>query len=180
MKTYIIAAVLLVAFAGTISYLYDHLVARRAARRERVKLLAQLVSLPPVKADFSTPEGVVLCLEDSYRHRNIEAAVACRDFGTEAGLWLQERGHLSRQVKDEMLTETIRAMEKSFRDRIAKETTIDWERAKSYFLAREPFSDGIVVVNKITQLPDGYLLPQQILVAETTSGWRIVKHLPNV
>ncbi len=180
MKFYIFAGALVLAFAGAISYFYDYLLLRRDTRREREKLLAQLVSLPSVKADFSTPEGAVLCFEDACRQQDIEAAAACRDFVTEARFWLQERGHLSQEKKDAMLPETILAMEKSFRDGMAKKPAVDWERTKSYFLKRGPFGDGGVVVNKITQMPDGSLLSQRILVAETNKGWKIVRPLPNV
>jgi hypothetical protein len=178
MKIYAIAAVLVFAFAVAISYFYDHLAFRRANRRARLKLLAELASLPPVTADFSTPEGAVLCLEDCLRQQNIEAAAACRDFATEARLWLQERGHLTQQMKDAMLPETIRAMEKSFRNGMAKGPPADWIFGKSYFLKHEPFADGIVAVNKYTQVPDGRLYAEQILVAKTGNGWRMVKTLP--
>jgi hypothetical protein len=178
MKLYILAAGLLFATAVAISYFYDHLAVRRATRRERKKLLAQLTSQPPVKADFSTPEGAVLRLEDAFRQRNIESAVACRDFATEARLWLQERGHLNKDEKTAMLPETVRAMEKSFRDTLAKGLPADWILGKSYFLPHEPFADGIVTVNKYTQVPDGGLYSQKILVAKTGNEWRTVKTLP--
>jgi hypothetical protein len=177
MKYYILMAALVIAVAGAISYLYDHLSASRVARRERKKFLAELAALPPVAADFSTPEGAVLCLEETYRRRDIEASVACRDFVAEAKVWLQERGHLSEQKKEEILPQTVKAMEKSFRDALAKGPTIDWARAKTYFLPREPYGDGLVVVNKVTQEADGSLFSQRILLAETSNGWRIVKPL---
>ena len=178
MKLYILLAVLLFATAIAISYFYDHLAFRRTIRRERKKLLAQLVSQPAVAADFTTPEGTVLCLENAFRQRNIEEAVACRDFATEATLWLQERGHLSSEKKTAALSETIQAMEKSFRNALAKGLPPDWILGKSYFLPREPFAVDIVVVNKFTQVPEGGLYSQQILVARTGDKWRTVKIIP--
>jgi len=67
MKFFILVAMLVFVTAVAISYVYDHLAVRRTARRERKKLLAQLISQPTFKADFSTPEGAVLCLEDAFR-----------------------------------------------------------------------------------------------------------------
>lgn len=177
MKIFVIVAALVFAFAVTISYFYDHLAFRRDNRRERKKLLTQLNSLPPVTADFSTPEGAVLCLEDCFRKQDIEAAAACRDFATEARLWLQERGHLSDEEKNAMLPETIKALEKSFRNGMAKGPPADWIFGKSYFLPHEPFTDDIVTVNKYTQAPEGGVYSQQILVAKTGNGWRMVKIL---
>jgi hypothetical protein len=178
MKLSILVAVLVIATAVAISYCYDHLAVRRAARRRRKKLLKQLTSQPPVAADFSTPEGAVLCLEEAFRQRNTEAAVACRDFATEARLWLQDRGHLSNEQKTASLPETTQAMEKSFRNALAKGLPADWILGKSYFLPHEPFADGIITVNKYTQVPEGSLFSQEILVAKSANGWRLVKVVP--
>jgi hypothetical protein len=178
MKFYLLVGVLVFAVAVIISYFYDFLAVRLTAHQERKKLLAQLTAQPPVMVDFSTPEGAVLCLEDAFRQKSIETAVNCRDFATEARLWLQERGHLSHEEKTAMLPETIRAMEKSFRDILANGLPADWILGKSYFLPHEPFADGIVAVNKYTQVPEGGLYSQQILVAQTGNEWRTVKTLP--
>ena len=80
-----------------------------------------------------------------------------------------------------MLPETVNAMEKSFRDGWANSPAVDyWSKIKSYFQAREPFGDAGVVVKKITQMPDGSLISQRILVNETSNGWKIVKPLPDL
>lgn len=178
MKFYLLMAVLVFAIGVAISYVYDHLAIRWAVRRERKKLLAQMTSQPPVPADFSTPEGAVLCLEDAFRLKDSKAAVACRDFVTEARLWLQERGHLSSEEKTARLQETALAMDRSFRATLEKGLPADWILGKSYFLPHEPFADGIVAVNKYTQVPEGGLYSQQILAAQTGKEWRMVKTLP--
>jgi len=178
MKFYIIVAALIFACAGAISYGYDHLKLRRATRRKRAKLLAQLTSQPAVIADFTTPEGAVLCFEDCLQKKNVAGAVACRDFTEEARLWLQSHGHITREMQEQMLPETTRAMEKSFRDSLAKGLPPDWILGKSYFLKREPYADGILVVNKYTQAPEGALYSQQIIVTRTGNEWRLVKSSP--
>jgi len=175
MKFYILVAVLLFATAVAISYCYDHLAVRLSTRRKRKKLLAQLTSQPPCKADFSTPEGAVLCLEEAIRQKNIEAAIACRDFANEAHLWLEERAHLSNEEKITRLPEAIRAVEKSFRVALSKGSPPDWILGKSYFLPHEPFAGSIVIVNKYTLVPEGGLYSQQILVAKNGSEWRTVR-----
>ena len=178
MKSVIINVVLLVAFICALSYAYHRLALRWAARRKRGKSVAELETLPPVKMDFSTPEGAILCLEDAYRRRDVEAAVACRDFALEAKIWLQERGNLNKQRQAEMLPEVTGTMERACRNGMAKNLAIDWERAKSYFPNREPHREGMVVVSEITNLPGGNLLRQRFLAAETAKGWRVVMYLP--
>jgi len=175
---FVIKIGLLVAFICAVSYACHRMVARWAAWRQRRKLLAELMTLPPVEMDFSTPEGAILCLEDAYRRRDVEAAVACRDFTTEAKIWLLERGNLNKQKKAEMLPEVTGTMEKACRNGMAKNWAVDWERAKSYFRNRGPYGDGMVAVSEVTSVPDGSLLQQRILVAETAKGWRVVMCLP--
>ena len=174
----LLIAALLIVIAALIYYGYHELQVRWEIRRKHAALIARLESLPPVQADFSTPEGAVLCLDEACRSRNIEAAVACRDFAAEARIWLQQR-HLSQQMKDEMLPKVTRTMEKSYRDSLAKEWPFDWARSKSYFEKHGRVADGVVAVSKVTRRPDGRLIWQEILVAKTNDGWRVVTHLPN-
>ena len=65
-----------------------------------------------VTHDFSTPEGALLKLEDAYRARDIEGAVACKDFRREADMMLSRMG--SPLVKDEeMVSEIAKVLELS-------------------------------------------------------------------
>jgi hypothetical protein len=150
---------------------------RATVRRERERTLAHLASLPPVKTDFSTPEGAILCLENTYLRKDLETAVACRDFVTEAKLWLQEQGGLSEQVQVEMLPELTKTMEKSFRESRAKQWPFGWDQAKSYFVKREPYGQGLVAISETTILSDGSVYDQCILTSETSNGWRVVTPL---
>lgn len=180
MKLYAFIAILVISAAGGASYFYDHLSANRRSRRERRKQLAELETLPPVKADCSTPEGAVLRLEDCFAKQDFNGAAACRDFATEARLWLEERGHLTPDVKAQMLPETIQSVEKYFRDALAKNWTPDAGRARIYFPKREASRSGMVVITKTTHRPDGSLISQRVLTVESQNGWRVVRTLPNL
>ena len=178
MKFDLLVIVAVLASAGLISYFYDHLVAGRNLRRKRNAALEHLATLPEFTADFSTPEGAVLCFENRVGKLDIEAAAACRDFEAEARLWLSEKGHLSQEMKSQLLPETVRSVEKSFRDGLAKGRPVDWARGKTYFTKREPFSPGITVIRKTTHLPNGNLLSQRVLVTKHETGWKVIKYLP--
>ena len=168
------AALMLVA---VVFYFINRLIARMKAWQANRRLHGQLLRLPPVKADLTTPEGAILCLEDAFARRDIEAAAACRDFLAEAKLWIHERGHLSRETQAEMLAETTKVLEKSFRDNVNRAWQTDWKRAKSYFPSREQDSHGIIV-NEYTAIPGNPLLQRRFLTAQNNGGWRIVKQLP--
>src|SRR2546427_2857077 len=111
---------------------------RSATQRARNAAYAELKALPPVAGDFTTPEGAILCLEDAYRRRDIEAAIAAKDFKTEARLMLQKTGFKD-QIDEDMIAKTAEALVASFR----AHTTARWpdfEGLESFFTKREPHS----------------------------------------
>ena len=138
----------------------------------RDEAYAQLKALPPIAKDFTTPEGAILCLEDAYRRRDIEAAIAAKDFKTEAKLMLQKTGFKD-HIDDEIIAKTAEALTASFRTH----TTAKWpdfEGLESFFTKREPHADKVVLVTEMCRFPDGGFSQQQMLVAETPQGWRVL------
>lgn len=104
---------------------------RSRTQQVRDKAYAQLKALPPIVKDFTTPEGAILCLEDAYRRRDIEAAIAAKDFRTEARLMLQKTGFKD-HIDDEMIVKTAEMLMESFRSH----TTASWpdfEGLESFF-----------------------------------------------
>jgi hypothetical protein len=151
---------------------------RMSAKLRHEAVLEQLRALPPVAKDFSTPEGAILCLEDAYRRRDLGAAIACKDFRTEARLMTERLGPALRD--DPTIREkTAEALELSFRTQTAKAWP-DFAGIASFFPKREPFADGVVIVTEYCLFPDGRLTSQRLLAAETPAGWRVLNPLPDV
>jgi hypothetical protein len=166
MKFAIIGIFVLVAIVAFLAF------RRLGTQQARDEAYAQLKALPPVAKDFTTPEGAILCLEDAYRKRDIGAAIAAKDFNTEARLMLQKTGFKD-HIDDEMIAKTAEALAASFR----AHTTASWpnfEGLESFFTKREPHSDKIVLVTEMCRFPDGGFSQQQMLVAETPQGWRVL------
>jgi len=58
-----------------------------------------------------------------------------------------------------------------------RETTESWpdlEGAESFFIARQPYLEGIVVVTELRRRRDGTFEKLNLLVAKTKSGWRVL------
>jgi hypothetical protein len=148
-------------------------VLRRASKRQALdNIYAELKALPPVAKDFTTPEGAILCLEDAYRRQDIEAAIAAKDFKTEARLMLQKTGFKD-HIDDEMVDKTAEALVLSFR----AYTTAKWpdfDGLESFFTKREQQSDNVVVVTEVCRFPDHGFSTQHLLVSQTTDGWRVM------
>ncbi len=141
-----------------------------------VQLYAKLTDRGIAK-DFTTPEGAVLCLEDAYRHHDIEAAIAAKDFKTEARLMLEETG-FKNVIDDETVSKTAEALTLSFR----AYTTNDWpnfDRVESSFIERQPYTDNVVVVTEVCHFPDGGSSNQRLLVSKTDNGWRVLNPKSN-
>jgi hypothetical protein len=167
-----IAVLLLITVGVVIAYAYR----RSSKRRDLDEVYAELKALPPVAKDFTTPEGAILCLEDAYRRHDIEAAIAAKDFKTEARLMLINTGFKD-HIDDEMISKTAEALVVTFR----AYTTAQWpgfDGLEPFFTKREPYADKIVVVTEVCRFPDHGFSTQRLLVSETTNGWRVLNLAP--
>jgi hypothetical protein len=126
------------------------------------------------KADFTTPEGAILVLEEAYRRKDLEAAVAAKDFVTEARIMLtQARKGMEQDAA--VLKETAEVLELGFRLEM-KNGFPDFAGLKSQFPQTEKYEnfDDVVVVTEVCTFPDGGTSQQKLLVARTTGGWRVL------
>ena len=128
--------------------------------------------LPPVEMDFSTPEGVILCLEDAYRRQSIESACVCKNFMIEGTVTLLNVDpNLARDPKFRKKNALL--LERSYR----KATTESWPDLKgveSFFIDRQLYTDGIVIVTELHRLRDGTFNQLKLLVAKTKDGWKVL------
>jgi len=165
-----IAIVLFIVIAGVIVVAYS---SHRSKRDQDARIVyAELKSLPTFSKDFATPEGAILCLEDAYRHHDIKAAVACKDFGIEAKLMLQDLNR-GLETNESRLKETTLDLEQTYRKDLEKSWP-DFSHLESFFIHNKPYQKNIVVITEVCRFPDGLFSRQDLLVAETQNGWRVL------
>jgi hypothetical protein len=141
-------------------------------KTEPTLTLEQLRALQCPEKDFDTPEGAVLCLEDAYRRRSIESAIACKHFMIEGILMLVNYDpDLARDSK--VRERNAMLAERTYRREIT-ESWPDLEGVESFFPAHEPYLDGVVVVKELRRLRDGTYEKLNLLVAKTRDGWRVL------
>ncbi len=119
------------------------------------------------KADFSTPEGAILCLENAFREGDLVAAVASKDFWLEAREMLEEimaDGKDKSVLTDELIKETAETLELAFRVQITKEGFPDFEGLRSTFPKKINLKDDIYRVTEVCFFPDGGKSEQDLLV----------------
>jgi hypothetical protein len=141
--------------------------------------LMAAASAPSDQAD--TPERAIERLEAAYRAKNLEAAIAAKDFPAEARLMLQnlarERGGPDMSKDQEVVTKTAEVLELSYRKQIKQEGFPDLRDARCSFTRRENVRDDLVVVHETCTFPDGAKTRQRINVAKTSRGWRVLNPL---
>jgi len=147
---------------------------KKTKEQEMQEALEELRAMPRPAADFTTPEGAILCLEDAMRRRDIEAAVASKDFEVEGVLMLlKTMPDLASDTK--LVAQTAETLELAYR----KELTGNWpnmEGVESYFVDCQPaFEDlSIVAVTEINLMPDGQLARANLLVAKRNGQWKVL------
>lgn len=124
--------------------------------------------------DFNTPEGAILSLEDAYRARDVEAAVKCKDFDTEAKMMLHK---LNPEFSDdpELLAKTAEVLELGFRAEM-KSGFPNFDGVTSTFPERKPYQgrDDIVEVTELCTHAGGGTTTNTLHVAKVADGWRVI------
>ena len=128
--------------------------------------------------DFSTAEGAVLCLEDALRSKDVEKAVACKEFRVEAATMLELSLDQNTSPADlSLIDKTAGVLEQSFRRDLQTRGFPDFEGVKTTFGRPGLFRNNVVVVNQVERHADGGVVNLRTLVANTEKGWRVVKSL---
>jgi hypothetical protein len=131
--------------------------------------------LPHVERDFDTPEGAILCLEDACRRQNIESACICKNFMIEGTLKLLDLDpNLARDP--EMRKKNARLLELNYRKTMPA-TWPDLKGVESFFIDRQLYTDGIVMVTELHRLRDGTFNQLKLLVAKTKDGWKVLNEM---
>lgn len=117
-------------------------------------------------------------LEKAYRQKDIEAAVAAKDFVAESRVMLS-RLQSGMDKDPEVLKKSAEVMELSFRAEMKTNGFPDFSGIKCRFTRREKYQDfaDIVAVTEVCTFPDGGTSTQKLLVVNTTNGWRVLNVL---
>jgi hypothetical protein len=126
-------------------------------------------------SDFSTPIGAILALEAAYRARDLEAAIACKDFMAEAELMLRRMNKL--KIDEQIVTETADVLELTFRRFVDDRGFPALDGVESRFPYTETLADNLVIVTELCYFPDGHITEQKLIVAKGAHGWRVLNPL---
>ena len=122
------------------------------------------------KPNLSTPESAILSLEEAYRRGNVDQAIACKDFKAEAAWMTRDKPEMNTPAILAKLAETL---ELAYRAEM-KANMPDFKGVTSRFPQKMDLEEGKVVVTEICKLKDGTISTQNLLVAKTDTGWKVM------
>lgn len=121
-------------------------------------------------ADFSTPEGAIICIEQAYTDKDIERAIACKDFDAEALLMANDQG-----IKDPpTIDEISKLLRLTFIRYLQEEGFPDFSNIKRAFIEREKITDEHWIITEVIYYPDGTNSMQRMNMYLTENGWRVM------
>ncbi|RZK21726.1 MAG: DUF2314 domain-containing protein [Pedobacter sp.] len=122
------------------------------------------------KADLDTPEGAILSLEKAYSQKNLDAAIACKDFKEEAKLMLSST---SMPQDEEIIQQMAEVLELSFVNNLQEHGFPDFTGLQSAF-HREPIDNHHYIITEICWFPDGGKSIQRLNTFKSDSGWKVL------
>lgn len=128
-------------------------------------------------ADFSTPEGAILKLEESYRNGDLEAAVACKDFRMEAEYMLKDEMKTKlpqEQLTDDIVQEAAEVLEMAYRAQMKKSGLPDFKGLRSTFPKKTKVKEDIYRVTEVCYFPDGGTSKQDLFVGRRNGEWKVL------
>lgn len=125
--------------------------------------------------DFSTPEGAILCLEDAYDAKDIEKAIACKDFETEARLMLEKMGKEGGFADHPAIREqAAKALKLSFIKLLQEEGFPDFKGVLRAFPHREKISDDHYIITEVCRYPNRSKSSQRLHVWRKNGEWKVL------
>lgn len=145
-----------------------------------VVLLIMMTNAGSVSAGgFPTPQAALTGLENAYSRKDIEAAVAAKDFVAEARNML--KGLMSSTDESpedvdqdaEILASLAETLELSFRVSMQEDGFPDFGSLSCKSDVHETIADDLVVLRETCHAPDGSSTVQYLFAARSADGWRI-------
>ena len=119
------------------------------------------------------PEDALRRIEEAYRAKDVELAVACKDFEREARLMLDQlRPGMSSDA--DLLHKTADTLEQAYRAEVKKTGLPDMKGMQCTVTKKEPGPGDLVRLTERCVRPDKHESVEVMTVAPSKAGWRLV------
>ncbi len=141
-------------------------------------VLTSLVALISVSAyGFDKPEDAIRAMEDAYVRRDANSAVAARDFAEEARRMLVKIDP-KLALEPDILKQAAEVLELAYRKELKDSTFRGFSGVHCTITTIIPVEDSLVKALEDCTLKNGTISKEQLFVARTANGWRVIT-IPN-
>ncbi|NMN36598.1 uncharacterized protein YegJ (DUF2314 family) [Pedobacter sp. SG918] len=123
------------------------------------------------KADLETPEGAILAIEKAYNNKDIDAAIACKDFFEEAKSLLSV---MKMEIDQDIINETAEVLKLSFINNIEEHGFPDFSTVQNAFPERKKVDETHWVITEVCWYPDGGKSVQLLNTYKSSKGWVVL------
>lgn len=123
------------------------------------------------KADLETPEGAILAIEKAYNNKDIDAAIACKDFFEEAKSLLSV---MKIEIDQDIINETAEVLKLSFINNIEEHGFPDFSTVQNAFPERKKVDETHWVITEVCWYPDGGKSVQLLNTYKSPKGWVVL------
>jgi hypothetical protein len=128
---------------------------------------------PSMAIDLTTPENALRSLEYAYRHKDIETAVAAKDFHFEAVELLRSQKNFS-NADDKLIQETAEVLELAFRKQIKNNGFPVVSQLQCSVVKRTQINPNLVEMVEECIFPDRGKSTDTFHAFKSDHGWHIV------
>lgn len=136
--------------------------------------LALVIAPTSMAADLSSPERALKALEDAYVRKDIEAAVAAKDFQFEARAMLGALKNLPGPPDDQLVQQAAEVLELSFRQQMKTSGFPAFAGLQCGVVRKKQLRADLVQLVEECIFPDGGKSTGTLHAARSAAGWRIV------
>jgi len=122
-------------------------------------------------ADLSTPEGAILSLEAAYDADDLDRAMACKDFRTEAEEMASSQGL---PITEEIIMELAEVIRLSFVQHLQEHGMPKFHGMTRAFPTREPMGENKYLVTEICTDANGRKSMNRLPVVKVGSEWKVL------
>ncbi|KRT13968.1 hypothetical protein ASU31_22200 [Pedobacter ginsenosidimutans] len=123
------------------------------------------------KANLETPEGAILAIEKAYKNKDIDAAIACKDFFEEAKSLLSV---MKMEIDQNIINETAEVLKLSFINNIEEHGFPDFSTVQNAFPERKKVDETHWVITEVCWYPDGGKSVQLLNTYKSPKGWVVL------
>ncbi|RBQ03142.1 YegJ family protein [Pedobacter miscanthi] len=123
------------------------------------------------RMDFDTPEGAILALENAYNVKDIDAAIACKDFFEEANIMLSK---MNMELDNDIIDKTAEVLRLSFIKSINENGFPNFSGLQNAFPERKKIDDSHYIITEVCWFPDGGKSVQLLNTYKSAKGWVVL------